>query len=157
MSTFPFCWSGLYRSYVLRHIPLQSFVVNVCTVSLCPALFINDWLIEWLASSLVFNKSPLNLKVVLTLTHCSFQRSRWNLPNLSMSKVDKNRWNVYFSHGERDATAWFFFPASSINSLQEHQSLLLMGKAWCLYHTFYENHWNVRQNNSVNLPKSVIK
>ena len=48
------------------------------------------------------------------------------------------------------------FSASSINSLQEHQSLLLIGKAWCLYHTFYKNHWNVRQNNSVNLPKSVI-
>ena len=40
MSTFHFCWSGLYRSYVLRHIfvcgPLQSFVVNVCTMG-------HDW------------------------------------------------------------------------------------------------------------------
>ena len=27
MSTFHFCWSGLYRSYVLRHIRLRSFAV----------------------------------------------------------------------------------------------------------------------------------
>ena len=27
-----FRWSDLYRSYVLRHIRLQSFVINVCTL-----------------------------------------------------------------------------------------------------------------------------
>ena len=28
MSTFHFCWSGRYRSYVLRHIRLRSFAVH---------------------------------------------------------------------------------------------------------------------------------
>ena len=66
------------------------FSAAVCP-AVCPALFINDWLIDWLASSLVFNKLPLNLKVVLTLTHCSFQRSRWILTALEWEACPKDR------------------------------------------------------------------
>ena len=39
MSTFHFCWSGLYRSFVFRHIRLQSFaVLPACRRLLFPLL-----------------------------------------------------------------------------------------------------------------------
>ena len=50
-----FCWSGLYRSYVVRHIPLRSFAV-LCGLCL---YFLDLTIGRWLDD--IFNSAQINL------------------------------------------------------------------------------------------------